>query len=111
MPGMPPPPFPFGNMPLFCPPFGPFLPFTMPAPLPPTDYTGLSDEELRRMEADTREAIEARLSCLRNVRLLLDAASTLMQQHAAAAAAAAAAASVSASASATQLNTSTSADR
>lgn len=52
-----------------------------PPPMPPSDFTGLSDEELRRMEGDARENIEARLQCLRQIELLLDASVTVMQQY------------------------------
>lgn len=49
--------------------------------MPPTDFTGLSDEELRRMEGDARENIQARLQCLSQIELLLDASVTVMQQY------------------------------
>ncbi|XP_067012476.1 E3 ubiquitin-protein ligase synoviolin B isoform X2 [Anabrus simplex] len=69
------------NIPFLCPPF-PFMPFIPPPPMPPANFTGLSTEELRRMEGTTRESIEARLQCLRNIQLLLDASVTMMQQYA-----------------------------
>lgn len=49
--------------------------------MPPTDFSGLSDEELRRMEGGARENIKARLQCLRQIEMLLDASVTLMQQY------------------------------
>ncbi|GFG36596.1 hypothetical protein Cfor_06205, partial [Coptotermes formosanus] len=89
----PPPPQPSQqpgtNVPFFCPPF-PFMPF-IPPPMPPANFTGLSTEELQRMEGITRESVEARLQCLRNIQLLLDASVTLMLQYSAAAASASAA--------------------
>lgn len=83
----PPPPMqPGANVPFFCPPF-PFMPFTLPPPMPPANFSGMSTEELQRMEGATRESVEARLQCLRNIQLLLDASVTLMLQYSAAAAA------------------------
>jgi len=64
---------------------------TVPPPMPPANFTGLSTEELQKMEGVTRESVEARLQCLRNIQLLLDAAVTLMLQYSAAAASASAA--------------------
>lgn len=99
----PPPPHPplqpVTNMPFFCPPF-PFMPI-IPPPMPPANFTGLSTEELQKMEGITRESVEARLQCLRNIQLLLDASVTLMLQYSAAAASASAASSVAAASVAT----------
>ncbi|KAK6621529.1 hypothetical protein RUM44_001336 [Polyplax serrata] len=70
---------PFGTLPpFFCPPFFGIFP---PPPMPPSNFSGLSDEDLRRMEGDARESIEARLQCLRQIELLLDASVTVMQQY------------------------------
>lgn len=57
--------------------------FTLAVPPPPPllQTTGLTDEELRRMEGTARENIEARLRCLRNVQILLDSAVVQMQQY------------------------------
>lgn len=66
-------PFPF-------PPF-PFLPFTAPPPMPPPDFSGLSPAELAAMEGEERAAVEARIRCLRNIQVLLDAAVMEMQQY------------------------------
>jgi hypothetical protein len=55
--------------------------------MPPANYSGMTTEELQRMEGTTRESVEARLQCLRNVQLLLDASLTLMLQYLAAASA------------------------
>lgn len=49
--------------------------------MPPADFTGLSEEELRRMEEAGRTGIEARLRCLRNIQLLLDTSVIMMQQY------------------------------
>jgi len=69
------PPFPF-------PPF-PFLPFTTPPPMPPPNFEGLSTAELAAMEGKERTAVEARIRCLRNIQVLLDAAVMEMQQYSA----------------------------
>merc|ERR1719432_533256 len=69
------PPFPF-------PPF-PFLPFTTPPPMPPPNFEGLSAAELAAMEGNERTAVEARIRCLRNIQVLLDAAVMEMQQYSA----------------------------
>jgi E3 ubiquitin-protein ligase synoviolin len=53
----------------------------VPPPPPLLQTTGLSDEELRRMEGNSRENVEARLRCLRNVQILLDSAVVQMQQY------------------------------
>ncbi|XP_054259108.1 E3 ubiquitin-protein ligase synoviolin isoform X2 [Macrosteles quadrilineatus] len=83
------PPPPHTNIPFFCPPF-PFMPFAVPPPVPPADLSQLSPEQLRQMEESGRAGVEARLKCLRNIQLLLDASVVLMQQYTAAAATAAA---------------------
>lgn len=69
------------NMAFFCPPF-PYTPFNIPPPLPP--FHGLSDEELRKLESETREGLEARIRCLQNIQTLLDASVIMMQQYCAA---------------------------
>nr|CAI5834437.1 unnamed protein product [Callosobruchus analis] len=66
----PPPPFPFV----------PFMP-PPPPPMPPQHLARLSAEELRRMEGNERENVEARIQCLRNIQMLLDAAVMMMQQY------------------------------
>lgn len=73
------------NFPFFCPPF-PFMPFSVPPPMPPADFSGLSEAELRKMEDAGRAGVEARLQCLRNIQLLLDTSVVMMQQYAASAA-------------------------
>jgi E3 ubiquitin-protein ligase synoviolin len=55
--------------------------FTVPPPLPPTDFSGLTDSELRAMEGNERQNLEARIRCLRNIQVLLDAAVLEMQQY------------------------------
>lgn len=59
--------------------------------MPPSDLSNLTEEQLRIMEASGRVGVEARLRCLRNIQLLLDASVVMMQQYTASAAAAAAA--------------------
>ncbi|CAG9860385.1 unnamed protein product [Phyllotreta striolata] len=80
--GAPPPqPQPGANMPPFVfPPF-PFMPFLPPPPMPPQNFASLSTEELQRMEGNERENVEARILCLKNIQMLLDAAVVMMQQY------------------------------
>jgi len=68
--------------PFMFPPF-PFLPFTVPPPQPPPNFSGLSDTELEEMEGRERGSVEARIRCLRNIQVLLDAAVMEMQQYSA----------------------------
>ncbi|CAG2062408.1 unnamed protein product, partial [Timema podura] len=84
------PPTPGFNMappPFFCPPF-PFMPpFSSVLPtIPGVNYSGLSVEELRRLEGNMRENVEGRIQCLKNIQALLDASVLLMQQYSLAAA-------------------------
>ncbi|XP_060526688.1 E3 ubiquitin-protein ligase synoviolin A isoform X2 [Cylas formicarius] len=81
---------PFVPPPFAFPPF-PFMPFMAPPPVPPANLSTLSPEELRLMEGNERDNVEARLQCLRNIQTLLDAAVVMMQQYSAAAAVSAAA--------------------
>ncbi|MFH4984001.1 hypothetical protein AB6A40_010710 [Gnathostoma spinigerum] len=69
MPFMPPPPFMM---------MAPPMPF--PLPTPPT-FVGLSDAEVAAMEGQERAAVEARVNCLRNIAILLDAATMQLQQY------------------------------
>ncbi|KAL3986382.1 Ring finger domain family protein [Acanthocheilonema viteae] len=77
------------NMPQFpaTPPGFPFMaapPFAMPPmfPFPPVpSFVGLTDEEVAAMEGTERAAIEARINCIRNIGLLLDAATMQLQQY------------------------------
>ncbi|CAJ0939153.1 unnamed protein product, partial [Mesorhabditis belari] len=70
----PPPPPPMFGMPgMFPPP---------PFPFPPRpSFSGLTDEELRQLEGNTRGALEARIQTLSNISSLLDAAVLQMQQY------------------------------
>jgi hypothetical protein len=52
----------------------------VPPPLPPRDFTGLTDEELRNMEGTTREAIEARIRAMRQIMIMLDCATMMANQ-------------------------------
>lgn len=83
--GEQPPPTDFSNFQFFCPPF-PFFGMPIPPPpTPPSDLSNISEEELRKMEQASKEGIEARLRCLRNIQLLLDASVAMMQQYVSAA--------------------------
>lgn len=77
MPGMMPP------MPFMMPSFMmPPMSFGMcPPPVPPADFSGLTEEELRAMEGEERENLEARVQCLRNIHTLLDAAMLQIHQY------------------------------
>ncbi|XP_033730673.1 E3 ubiquitin-protein ligase synoviolin B-like [Pecten maximus] len=64
----------------------PMLPFMMPygnyaMPRPPRNLTGLSVEELKAMEGQQRENVEARLQWLQDIQALLDGAMVLIQQY------------------------------
>uniref|UniRef100_UPI0037E80438 E3 ubiquitin-protein ligase synoviolin n=1 Tax=Semicossyphus pulcher TaxID=241346 RepID=UPI0037E80438 len=66
----PPPPFPTAPwLPMPPPP-----PFVSSMPPPPPSLSRLSEEELRELEAEGRQGLEARLQCLQNIHTLLDAA-------------------------------------
>lgn len=67
------------------PPF-PFMPFMAPPPIPPKNLRGLTAEELRQMEGTERANLEARIQCLRNIQVMLDASVLMMHQYCAAAA-------------------------
>ncbi|XP_023330216.1 E3 ubiquitin-protein ligase synoviolin B isoform X2 [Eurytemora carolleeae] len=69
--------------PRVLPPFPPFMAWNIPPPMPPPNFQGMSDDELREMEGAERENVEARIRCLRNVQVLLDAAVLEMQQYSA----------------------------
>lgn len=74
MPFMPPPP-PFAFQP-------PWL--SMPLPVPPMpvpNFAELSDEDLIRLEGDHRRALELRVTHLRNIQALLDAAVIQFTQY------------------------------
>uniref|UniRef100_A0A914ZLD8 E3 ubiquitin-protein ligase hrd-1 n=2 Tax=Parascaris univalens TaxID=6257 RepID=A0A914ZLD8_PARUN len=72
----------------FPPPFG-FMPppvMMMPPPVPlpfpqPPSFAGLTDAEVAAMEGHERAAVEARVTCLRNIAILLDAATIQLQQY------------------------------
>lgn len=69
-----------GGVPLFAPPFPPMINLP-PVPTPPPNLTTLSEEELRAMEGNLRQALEARIQMLQRVQLLLDAANAMMNQY------------------------------
>ncbi|CAF1146606.1 unnamed protein product, partial [Rotaria sordida] len=70
------PQIPFNSSPMVLPPFA-----FPPPPLPPTDFTGMSEEAIRAMEGTELAHVQARIQCLRNVRTLLDASMIQMQQY------------------------------
>ena len=49
--------------------FPPFLPFSVPPPQPPPNFSGMSTEELRELEGNERNNVEARIRCLRNIQV------------------------------------------
>jgi len=67
---------PFGAFPMVLPPFA-----FPPPPLPPLNFTGMSEEAIRAMEGTELAHVQARIQCLRNVRTLLDASMIQMQQY------------------------------
>lgn len=71
-----------GTMPPpFMPSMMPFMAYSVPPPIPPPDFSGLTVEQLQEMENNAREGVEARLRCLHNVQILLDAATLMLQQY------------------------------
>jgi E3 ubiquitin-protein ligase synoviolin len=83
-----PPPIFFGPP---LPPFGmPFPSFSagfpglpgMSPPMPPPDYEGMTREELEALKGQEEDAIRNRITCLRNIQCLLDAAVLQMHQYA-----------------------------
>ncbi|CAL7949652.1 unnamed protein product [Xylocopa violacea] len=68
------------SVPLFPPLFPAMVPLP-PIPTPPPNLTELSEEELRAMEGNLRQAVEARIQTLQRVQLLLDAANAMMNQY------------------------------
>ncbi|XP_012230087.1 E3 ubiquitin-protein ligase synoviolin A [Linepithema humile] len=76
---------PTGNIPLFPPLFPTIVPLPpIPAPLP--NLTELSEEELRAMEGNLRQAVQVRIQTLHRIQLLLSAANVMMNQYQTAAA-------------------------
>ncbi|KAK9496875.1 hypothetical protein O3M35_012902 [Rhynocoris fuscipes] len=73
----------FGSLPSWpiIPPY-PHLMYNIPPPVPPRQ--GLSMEELKRLEKDTREGLEQRIQCLYTIQNMLDTAVLMMQQYTAA---------------------------
>ena len=54
----------------------------MPAPFMPTaDITDRTEEELRQLESDERDALEARIQWLRDIQTLIDSAVQQMNQY------------------------------
>jgi E3 ubiquitin-protein ligase synoviolin len=75
---LPPMPF-FPPPPLLNFPPPPFLNLP-PPPMPPPNFSGLTEAELRAMEGQERSNVEARIKVLRNIQVLLDAAVMEMNQ-------------------------------
>jgi len=55
--------------------------YGVPPPMPPPNFSGMTDQELRDLEGNERANVEARVKCLRNIQVLLDAAVLEMQQY------------------------------
>jgi E3 ubiquitin-protein ligase synoviolin len=65
------------QQPFSMPPFS-----SMPPPLPPLNFSpSLSIEELAEMEGNERHNVEARIHCLRNISVLLNASMVQMSQY------------------------------
>ena len=59
-----------------------FVCFTVSSPpMPAAGFSGLTEDELRVLEGQEREGLEARIQVLRNIHTLLDAAMIQMQQY------------------------------
>ena len=52
-----------------------------PPPLPPLNFTGMSEDAIRAMEEVELAHVQVRLQCLRNVQTLLNASMVQMQQY------------------------------
>ncbi|XP_067681228.1 E3 ubiquitin-protein ligase synoviolin-like isoform X1 [Haliotis asinina] len=80
-PGSPPSPFP-GAMPPYGS-FFPMMPYYPPFGFPqaPSNMAGLTTEELKVMEGQERENVEARIQWLRDIQALLDGAMVLINQY------------------------------
>ncbi|KAK3745505.1 hypothetical protein QZH41_009906, partial [Actinostola sp. cb2023] len=77
--GMP-PPFMMAPPPFMMPPmFG--MPFIPPATPSATDMSGLSTEELKDLEVQERQNLEARIALIRNIHMLLDMAVSQLNQY------------------------------
>lgn len=66
---MMPPPFPF------------IAPYSVPPPPMPSDLTNFTDEELRALEGNERKNVEERIKLLRNIQVMLDAVTVLMNNY------------------------------
>lgn len=65
------------------PPFFPLFPFNIPPPPPPPlNFSAMTEEEVRQLEGNERQHVEARIQVLRNIQTLLDAAVVQMNQYA-----------------------------
>lgn len=69
-------------VPLILPPPFPFMaPYAVPPPLIPPNLDQLTEEDLRALEGNERRHVEERIKLLRNVQLMLDSATALMNQY------------------------------
>ncbi|XP_077300629.1 septin interacting protein 3 isoform X2 [Arctopsyche grandis] len=75
-PSMPMPP---GMMPNLT----PFMGLPWPPPSMPPNLSTFTEAELSRMEGRERQNIEARIQCLKNIQVMLDASVMMMQQYSA----------------------------
>ncbi|ROT72877.1 putative E3 ubiquitin-protein ligase synoviolin isoform X1 [Penaeus vannamei] len=64
------------------PPLFPLLPFNIPPPPPPLNFAAMTEDEVRQLEGNERQHVEARIKVLRNIQTLLDAAVVQMNQYA-----------------------------
>ena len=53
----------------------------VPPPVPSTNFSGLTSEQLSALEGREREAVEGRIKVLRDIQALLDAAMIQISQY------------------------------
>lgn len=72
-----------GCLPTGMPPMMPMVPLMMPfgMPRPPSNLSELSTEDLRRIEGQERENVEARIQWLRDIQALMDGAMVMINQY------------------------------
>ncbi|XP_048736312.1 E3 ubiquitin-protein ligase synoviolin-like [Ostrea edulis] len=72
-----------GSLPTGVPPMMPMFPLMMPfgMPRPPANLSELSAEDLRRIEGQERENVEARIQWLRDIQALMDGAMVMISQY------------------------------
>lgn len=57
------------------------MPFIPPPVSPGVDLSSMSTEELRNLEGEERQNLEARIALIRNVHMLLDMAVSQLNQY------------------------------